>query len=156
MLIFWYRLKYFLQTILAFALALFVIGALCTARISRFSNIEGERVFYLQSASSQGLRKENLSFVDFPNIRGESVRFMLSERVSKEEFVESFAQEYGAEILFTETLADVTSYYGYTTKWTDGIMINGRKINLHIALSMEDDEGGTLCVIGSPIIFDGY
>ena len=137
-------------------IALFVIGCLWTTQISRFSNVEGERVFYLQSASSQGLRKENLLFCDFPNIRGESVRLILPNDTKKEEFIKKLTQEYDAKILFVEEIAGVTSYYGHTTKWTDGVMINGRKINLHIAFAMDESVEKQYCVIGSPIIFDGY
>ena len=160
--IFWCRLKYFLQTLCALAIALGALGVVCTAKISRFSDIQGERVYYLQSASSQGLRKESLSLFDFPSIRGESVRFALQDGVESEgegvveDFVADMVKKYKATIIFKEEITGVTSYYGYTAKWADGVVINGKKINLHIAISTAENNGERLCVVGSPIIFDGY
>lgn len=152
MAIFLYRLKFFIQTVLALACLAFVLCVMWAMNVSRFSAIEGDRVFYLQSASSQGLRKEELALSDFPNIRGESLCFALPDGTDATDFVMELAEEYGAVILFVEQVGNVRSYYGHTLRWTDGVMINGRKINLHIAVR-EDTATG---VVGTPIIFDGY
>ena len=158
--IFGYRLKYFWQTAVALLMALLTVGCVCVLQISRFSDIDGEHIYYLNSASSQGLRKESLSIADFFNVRGESVRFVFSKEAETENFAEDFAEEiakkYGATILLKEEVAGVTSYYGYTSKWADGVLLNGKKINLHIALSIDENANQSICVIGSPIIFDGY
>ena len=158
--IFLYKLKSFIQTLVALIL---VTGVLCFfwgMNVSRFSTIEGEHVFYLQSASSQGLRKEKLTLRDFPNIRGESVRFSILQQTGTqnmtekeaEKIAETIAKEYDAVILFTEEIAGIKSYYAHTFRWHDGVMLEGRKVNLHIAIHLKNGEGA----IGSPIIFDGY
>ena len=154
--IFWCRCKYFWQTAVALLVALLTVGCVWASQISRFSDIEGEHIYYLQSASSQGLRKDSLSISDLFNVRGESVRFVLSQGTEKEAVVEEIAGKYGATILFMEEVGGVTSYYGYTSKWADGVLLNGKKINLHIALSIDENANQSICVIGSPIIFDGY
>lgn len=158
--IFLYKLKSFIQALFALT---FVVGMLCFCwgmNVSRLSVREGARVFYLQSASSQGLRKEKLTLHDFPNIRGESVRFAISKQMGSKNITEqeakriaeTIAEEYDAVILFTEEIAGIKSYYAHTLRWQDGVTLEGRKVNLHIAIHLKNGEGA----IGSPIIFDGY
>ncbi len=155
--IFLFKLKSFIQTLFALIFVAIVFCFLWAANISRFSSLEGERIFYLQSASSQGLRTEKLTLRDFPNIRGESVRFYVSQQTEMtekeaEKIAEAIAKEYGAVILFTEKAANIKSYYAHTLRWFDGVMLEGEKVNLHIAINMESGMGA----VGSPIIFDGY
>ena len=111
--------------------------------------IEGERVFYLDSATSQGLRKTELELRDYARITGESVRFA-REGKSVESLVNEIVLQYGAEILFTEEACGVFSFYGYTDAWDNGIVVNGQTVNLHIAVAEEE------CAVGTPIIFDGF
>ena len=112
---------------------------------SKFSDLEGRRTFFLDSASSQGLRKEKISFLDIFRVKGECARFSTSQHSAKELLL-----RYQAKVLFVEEVADKSSYYCYTEKWSGGIFINGYKVNLHIAVGEEET------VIGFPIIFDGY
>ncbi len=119
------------------------VGAL---GITRFPNIEGERTFYLNSSSSQALIKEELSILDFATLKGESIRFSCKDG----SIAEKIATELGGEILFTERVGEVCSYYCFTPKWSDGVRIEGRFINLHIAV------GKGTCVVGTPIIFGGF
>ena len=111
--------------------------------------IEGERVFYLHSQTSQGLRKTELELRDYAHITGESVCFARVEE-SAETLAQGIAEKYSAEILFTEEAAGVVSYYCYTTKWQDGIALCGQTVNLHVAV------GETACAVGTPIIFGGF
>ena len=159
--IFIHKVKYFLKSLLALTVVLVAICFLWCMQVCRFPLTLGEdRVFYLQSASSQGLRKEVLNLQDFSNIRGESVRFYALpslERggLTEEEALsvaEQLASEYGASIVFTEKTAEVISFYCHTARWLDGVFLYGRKINLHIAIDVVNGIG----VLGSPIIFDGY
>lgn len=142
-------LKNFISKLIALSLALVVSFAVYIGRVCRLDGLEGERVFYLDSASSQGLRKEELSLRDFARIKGESVRFERGEE-REEDLVQSIVERYGAEILFQERTAETLSYYCYTKEWDNGIIVNGERVNLHIALSE------TQCVVGTPIIFDGF
>lgn len=77
------------------------------------------------------------------DVRGESARYegdMSAELMSK----------YAAELRFTEEAAGVINYYLYSKKLPAGILLNGREINLHIAVSE------TQTVAGTPIIFGGF
>ena len=184
---FWCRWKYFMQTIFALGISILFVGILCVTNASRFSVlrktdfIDGmtlsskQSVFYLRSSSSQGVRTEKLAWRDLPCIRGESVALEIMQFSENsdmgtgksvadvEKIAELLAKKFDAKILFIEDVCGVKSYYCYTKKWLNGVILNGVKINLHIALRVcadgcvNDEEG--LCVqgvIGSPIIFDGY
>lgn len=147
--IFLYRVKNVVTGLVSLALvAVFALGGWAISAC-KLRAIEGERVFYLNSASSQGVRKEELSLRDFANITGESVRFSHEGR-GAETLANEIADKYGAEILFTESAGGVTSYYCYTDDWENGLELNGVTVNLHVAVSK------TECVVGTPIIFDGF
>ena len=147
---FWFRLKNFISTLAALATAAVILIGIWGTRISRLSDIEGERIFYLYSPSSQSLRAEELRVRDFPNIKGESVRFDLDSSTALESLVQELTERYGAKVVFTERVDGVTSFYCYTEKWSDGITLDGAMVNLHIAVNQ------TQCAVGTPIIFDGF
>ena len=147
-LLFW-RLKSVLSGLVALALAASVGLGVYITNACKLRAISGERVFYLHSKSSQGLRKTELSIADYANITGESVRFARGEDTA-EEIAHYIAEQYNADILFTENTSDVVSYYCYTEKWKDCVVVNGTKVNLHIAVAEEQ------CAVGTPIIFDGF
>ena len=65
---------------------------------------------------------------------------------------EEIAKTYGAEIIFTEKIGEIVSFYAHTLRFADGVAIYGAKINLHIAINLENSTGA----VGSPMIFDGY
>ena len=134
-----------------FSLAL-VAGILLLAwsvKVVKLSDIDGTRTFYLESASSQGLRKTTLSVRDYPKVKGESVTFALDGK-DGEEALQEILDIYDARILFTEEACDTRSYYCYTDEWNNAIAVGGYAVNLHIALSNER------CTVGTPIIFDGF
>lgn len=179
--IFGYKLKNFLLTLTALFLSAFCVGCICVMHVSRFGDFyigkelggmrilnRQESIFYLHSPSSQGMRKENLFLRDISAIRGESVVFEImpqsvGEGVNFDEIASVLAVTFGAEILFTEEVSGIKSYYCYTEKWLDGVALYGEKINLHIAFKVGDmwemngkEFGKISAVMGSPIIFDGY
>ena len=92
------------------ALAIVVGLGVYVTNACRLRAIQGERVFYLDSDTSQGLRKTELELRDYARITGESVRFLRSAE-SADELAFGIAEKYGAEILFTEKAAGVVSYY---------------------------------------------
>ncbi len=127
-----------------------VIGlGLFAANVSKLSDLGGERVFYLDSPSSQGLRKEELSLLDIFRVEGESVRFARTSE-TETDLVTRIRDTYGAEVLFTESVCGVTSYYCYTDAWKNAVDLDGVAVNLHIAVSE------SVCAVGTPIIFDGF
>lgn len=150
-----YRVKNFICVALAVLFCLFFAVGVKAVSVTRFADIEGKRIYFLDSASSQGLRKESLSVVDLTRIKGECVFTEISaydggRYLTNEEIAEEIAHRYGAEILFTEEAGGVVSYYAYTARWQDGLYINGVKVNLHIAV------GKVNLAVGAPIIFDGF
>ena len=150
-----YRLKNFICVALAVIFSLFFAVGIKAAHVSRLADIEGARTYFLDSASSQGLRKTALSPMELTRVKGECVHTEISayeggRYATKEEIARDIAARYQAEILFIEEVGEVISYYAYTEKWQDGLYINGRKINLHVAV------GKDRLVVGTPIIFDGF
>jgi len=148
-----YRLlRGFLSLLTAAAIAVAIGLGVYVLNACKLRAIKGERVFYLDSQTSQGLRKTELELRDYARITGESVKFVRDEEEeqSAEEIAQGIAEKYSAEILFTEEAAGVSSFYCYTDAWDNGIVVNGQTVNLHIAVAE------TQCAVGTPIIFDGF
>lgn len=145
-----FRIKNLILTVCALALCGVFVAGLYVKRVVKFEDLKGERVFYLDSASSQGLWKDKIAWLDFPRIRGESVRFSRQETTSEAEILRSIVEKYHAMVLFSEKTDGVTSYYCYTAEWSDSVQIKDKKVNLHVAVSAAQ------CVVGAPIIFGGF
>ena len=77
-------------------------------------------------------------------LKGESVRLDSPEEAEK------IVRRYHARFLFEENAEGVRSEYYYTPKLRGYKLINGKKVNLHIAYA----NGRT--VAGTPILFGGY
>lgn len=143
-----YRLKNFVATASALVACLaFAAFAYAKSSVALYKT-DGERTFYLYSASSQSLMKTGLGLCDIPRVRGESVCFAFEQ--DAEELVKSIFDAYDAEIAFTESACGVTSYYGYGTELDEPIFLDGKAINLHVAVTE------SRCAVGTPIIFGGY
>ena len=152
---FFYRLKNFICVSFAVIFCLFFAVGVKAVSVTQLADIEGKRTYFLDSASSQGLRKEVLSISDLTRIKGECVFTEISayeggRYLSNEEIAVEIATHYEAEILIKEEVDGIISYYAYTPRWQDGLYINGKKINLHIAIREEN------LAVGTPIIFDGF
>ena len=145
-----FRIKNLILTVCALVLCGVFVAGLYVKRVVKFEDLEGERMFYLDSASSQGLLKDKLAWLDFPRIRGESVCFSRQEATSREKVLRSIVEKYHATVLFSEEMDGVISYYCYTAEWSDSVRIEGKKVNLHVAISTAQ------CVVGAPIIFGGF
>ncbi|MBR2024161.1 MAG: YwmB family TATA-box binding protein [Clostridia bacterium] len=140
------RLYSFTATLVCVA----VVGTLVWAsNLCKLKDIEGKRAFYLYSASSQAKIVENLRFEHLFSVRGESVRFAVT-KAERETVAENVLQKYGAELVFTEETDGVVCYYGITERFGQSVMVNGKPVNLHVAVSQ------TECVVGYPIIFGGF
>lgn len=150
-----YRFKGFVCTLLAVMIGIGCCGLVKAAHLSRFADIDGTRTYFLDSASSQGLQKNTLSFLDVARVKGECVRTEISayaggRTLSKEEIAEEITRKYKANVLFYEEVDGILSYYAYVADWADGIWLYGQKVNLHVAV------GETYLSVGTPIIFGGY
>ena len=155
--LFW-RVKRFIAVVLS---GMFCVIFMLTVRfvnLTRLSDIDGERTYFLDSSSSQALRKSSISLQDVGRVKGERVNVAFSQEdggryASKEDYdrlAHEIADKYKAKILFTEEVLGTVSYYAHTWIWSDGIAVNGQKVNLHIAI------GESGYVVGTPLIFDGY
>ncbi|MBR2329696.1 MAG: hypothetical protein IKA40_00455 [Clostridia bacterium] len=154
-------LKRFMATLAATAVAVAaLLGARCFS-VCRLSRLDGERTFYLYSASSQALCKKTLSFTDVFYIQGESVRFSWKKQGfgdsistaitgSQTALAEEIADYFGAEILFIERTNGVLLAYCHSGQMQGGVQLQGKWVNLHIALR------GQTCAVGTPLIFDGF
>lgn len=150
-----YRFKGFVCVCFSVIVALVCCASVKLAYLPRFRDIQGERMYFLDKASSQCLQASRLSLWDIPRVEGECVYTTISNYVggrylTKEEIVKEIVQNYNAEILFCEEVNGIVSYYAYTHDWSDGIYLYGRKINLHVAVGEEK------LALGTPIVFGGY
>ena len=143
------RLKNHLKMLVATALALAFGVGVFLHNASTLSVLEGERTYYLYSPSSQAQMKDTLSVTDAFFLTGESVCFSVAAE-DKENLPKEIAELFRAELIAVESVSGVTSYYLYSTDLRGGVRVQGRKVNLHIAVS------GESCVVGTPIIFGGF
>lgn len=58
--------------------------------------------------------------------------------------------KYRAKVVFCQTVDGIYNIYAYTDKFDGYLVLEGKRVNLHIAVT----DNST--VIGSPIIFGGY
>ena len=147
-----------IYSVIALAAACTVFAAACLAlRAGNASKLApyaaaGERTFYLDSASSQGLVKTQLSLTDIKRVRGESVSIKKEwkNEAEKRAFAEEVFQRYQAEILLVERCAGTVSYYGYSPKILQTEQVAGKTVNLHVAVA--DSCAG----VGIPLIYGGF
>ncbi len=146
------RLKNFIATAGALLLALLLLLCVWTLSSDTFHGLEGERTYYLYSASSQATIKESLSLREIFAVEGESVQ--ISVRAGEEglvrEKLDCLLKSLQAELVYSEQAGDAYAFYYFTPAWANGILVNGKRVNLHIAV------GENRCVIGSPVIFGGF
>lgn len=150
-----YRLKNFAFVSVACLFCLLMGVGVKITNFSRLSALKGERTYFLDSASSQGLMKTELALFEIGRVKGECVQFDLQSYdggryATNEEIVRNILEKYRAKTLLIEEVDGIVSYYAYTPIWQDGLLLQGERINLHIALSK------SRCVVGTPIIFGGY
>ena len=142
----WKMLKNGVRTVLAVAIALLCLlgGLLQNACVLR--GVSGEHVFYCYSASSQAKIQTKLRLQDVFFLTGESVRLEESTQTDALEII----KELGAEIVFCERVGETVSIYAFSPNLPQGILLYGKMVNLHIAISTQG------CMVGTPIIFGGY
>lgn len=150
-----YRLKNFVFISVACLFCVSVGVGMKIMNFSRLSALKGERMYFLDSASSQGLMKTKLALSEIGRVRGECVQFDLQSYdggryATSGEIVRNILERYKAKTLLTEEVDGIVSYYAYTPLWQDRLFLQGTRINLHIAISKE------YCVVGTPVIFGGY
>lgn len=104
---------------------------------------------YLNSASSNAniVQVDLDEYNSFSKIKGESFK------TEKEDFcVFEFFREMKAVILFTETVEEGVSYYGYSRSINYMDTLKGQTVNLHVFISNTNNQ----VTIGSPIIYGSF
>lgn len=145
----WYAIKHWLKSVFALLLVGVVVGVGLCLKGSALSEVKGVRTFYLHSVSSWAEQKSALEIFDFPFVTGESVCMRCDHA---EEFLAEVLQTYAAQVVFVEETQGVCSYYFFSQLLPKKIVLNGRAVNLHIAVESNQER----VVVGYPIIFGGY
>lgn len=112
-----------------------------------------EHTFYLYSLSS------NASVVKVENgeklntflslfVRGESL--FIEDKIKGQEYIQRLISKYQAKIVFCERACNLVCEYYYSPRIFDYLVINGKRVNLHVVTS---NNGIT---IASPLVFDGF
>lgn len=146
-----YGLRQFLKAAAALAGAL--LSALFVYLMHSSTFAGGESTYYLYSASSQAEIRSTLSLADLAHLKGESAVYVGVQSEtgeSAEEVVKRITAAYRAEICFVEEIGGTASFYCYSGDLKDGVILNGKKVNLHIAVRADS------VAVGTPIIFGGY
>lgn len=107
---------------------------------------EGEGYTFYQKANSSSLQiSSNRPFFDklFLHAEGESASF-------EGNLYETLKEKYRAKLLFCEELDEATCYYLYSPCFSRGVELNGKFVNLEIAV------GKARTVAGTPLIFGGF
>lgn len=107
---------------------------------------EGEQyTFYLgESSSAQAVTSRSPSAKLFlGGVKGESVTY------SGDRYQE-FCNKWRATLRFSEQAGGTTSYYLYSDRLGEGILLGGEEVNLQIAVD------GEHTVVGTPLIFGGW
>lgn len=144
-----FGIKGFLKTAGALLASLAAAACVWVLHFSAFPEGDGN-VWYLYSASSQAEIKEALSPGDLFRTTGESAVFFPDAGESAEELAKRLCDRYGAKILFSEEAGGTVSHYCYSPKLREGILLCGKKVNLHIAVRADS------VALGTPVIFGGY
>lgn len=75
----------------------------------------------------------------------------LSFKTDKDNFsIAEFLEDFGAEIKFTESVKEGTSYYCYSGKIKYREMVKGKIINLHVFIGSEQ------VTVGAPLIYGSF
>lgn len=137
--------------VLACAFFTFVCALIRVGNASKLRELQGDRTFYLNSASSQSLVKKTLSLSDIPKLKGESVtiRKTLTGQ-EKTAFVEELLEKYDAYIIMEEACGETVSYYCYSPNLGECVLLGDSAVNLHIAIAP------SRAAIGVPLIFGGF
>lgn len=136
-----FKKTFILLSCVVFAFSIYLLNALPVIK-----NAKGYEV-YLQNYSSNAVIK-TVDFTDYmflSDIKGESVKF------SAEEFNQTeLLNNLNAVIVFTETLDGVYCIYAYSPKIRYRQTVNGKTVNVQIAVR------GEQITVGCPIIYGSF
>ena len=128
--------------LIALLCALFACALL---RVPVFEGGEGYEL-YLGGSSSATIVSTQIPALDkllHMGVKGESARY-------EGDLYEALKDRFHAKLLFTEEAAGVTNYYLLSPSLGPGVLLAGRRVNLHIAVGRGQTAAGT------PLIFGGF
>ena len=129
--------------VVIFTLACAVFAFVLT-RMPVFVHGSGYEVYYEQNSSANCARTQHPLAVKLMHVTaGESVRYA-------GDCYEHIKEEYKGELVFCEEAAGVRNYYLYSPLLGAPVDLDGRLVNLHVAVSSEQT------AVGTPLIFGGY
>lgn len=137
-----------LKKVFCIVLAIAVVVAvnlLCSLPL--FYGLSDGYTVYLNDGSSMASRvKLNSPIYPFmAKVKGESCK------LKKDGFsIDEFFKERNAAILFIEDLDGITCYYGYSEDVKFNALVDGKKVNLQVAVAENS------VTVGSPIIFGSF
>jgi len=135
----------FKKAYIAFLSLIFVCGLALLNNAPAFYGFSETKTAYTGSSSSQADITEFPCFALVNGIKGESCRIS-PENFSLDDVIKIFS----AEIIKTERVSGVVSYYMRSPKFKNYATVGGEKINLHSAV------GNGQIVMGTPLIYGGY
>ena len=106
------------------------------------------RTYFVNSPTCFAREKSALQPIDLAYVQGEKVTYACEGE--SEQFVRALLQDLSAQVLWTEEVDGVFSYYASSKKMGRQVFVDGQIVNLHIAVQ------GDRVVVGVPIIFGGY
>lgn len=108
------------------------------------------REYYLYSPSSQAKIVKRVGFADCFFLTGERSDFLFSSEREASGYVFELLDEQNATVVFEEEIMGARSIYAYAPNCGNGILLSGKRVNLHLVV-----KGDCVCV-GTPIVFGGY
>ena len=123
-----------------------MLGLFISNRVPVFDGL-GQYEVYLGSYSmTDKIEKVDKNGFKFMlGVKGESLTIDIDEFN-----LSDFLSKMNAKIIFTEELFDVVCYYGYSPKIKYLESMNGKLINIHIAISQQHVK------VGCPIIYGSF
>lgn len=118
-----------------------------TNNLPVFKDYSNEYEVYLSdySDTSKQIKVDLLQFLFTSDIKGQTIA------IRKEQFnLQTFLQDMSAKIVHTSSVSSVTSYYCYSNKIKSYKIVNGVKVNLHVAIQKDSVK------VGSPIIYGSF
>ena len=112
-----------------------------------FSSYATDYEVYKQSASSsaQIVRADIITCPFISGKTGESCKIDATTFNTG-----AFLGKFNAKVVFTEKVDNVTCIYAYSPKVKYSTIVNGKKVNLHLAFN------GDEVTLGTPLIYGGY
>lgn len=144
-----YQLKSWIKVSVACCLAVGVLLMMRTGNAVQLYKTQGDRTFYLFTPSSQAVQTSMLDLKTVLFVEGESVCFARPKEEALE-IAKGIVSCYGGEIVCEEEACGVRCFYAFVPNLVGGVLVQGKMVNLHIAVS------DTQCQVGTPLLFGGF